>query len=144
VSAAPAAADDGAPADGRFGVTVSSFGNKFGPHLEADWVVDVRMVRNPFWVDDLRPLTGLDERVREYVMRDPAAPELVTSVCRLLAWASPHYLERGRSFVHIAVGCTGGRHRSVVLSEAIAERLRAEGITVSVRHRDVHRPDPRD
>lgn len=125
-------------------VTVSSFGHKFGPQTEADWVIDARMVRNPFWVDELRPLLGLDPRIRDYVMADPAATELIRRAAGLLEWALPRYAGRGRRFLHIAVGCTGGRHRSVVLAEAIAALLRGEGVDVTVRHRDVAKADPRD
>lgn len=123
--------------------TVSSFGHKFGASAGADWVVDARLVRNPFWVAELRPLTGLDAGVREYVLADPAAEELLGQAARLLRWAAARSTERGRRFLHVAVGCTGGRHRSVVLAEELAARLRREGVEVTVRHRDVDKPDPR-
>lgn len=123
--------------------TVSSFGHKFGAGADADWVLDARLVRNPFWVDELRPLTGLDPRVREYVLADPASDELLDRAVGLLGWAASRQQERGRRFLHVAVGCTGGRHRSVVLAEELAERLRGAGITVAVRHRDVDKPDLR-
>lgn len=125
-------------------VTVSSFGHKFGPQTEADWVLDARVVRNPFWVAELRPLTGLDDAVRDYVMADPAAAELVRRSAGILAWIVARYADRGRRYLHIAVGCTGGRHRSVVLAEAMAPLLRGTGVDVTVRHRDVAKPDPRD
>lgn len=125
-------------------VTISSFGHKFGPQTEADWVLDARLVRNPFWVDELRPLTGLDPAVRDYVMADPAAAELVRRGAGVLTWALQRYAGRGRRYLHIAVGCTGGRHRSVVLAEAMAPLLRDTGVEVTVRHRDVDKPDPRD
>lgn len=126
-------------------VTVSSFGYKHGPQLDADWVVDARMIRNPFWEPELRPLTGLDAPVREFVMHEPEATQLVRRLQELLVWASERYAQHGRRYLHIAVGCTGGRHRSVVISEALADALRASeaGLAVSVRHRDVERPDPR-
>ena len=124
--------------------TVTSFGHKFGPETEADWVIDARLVRNPFWVDELRPLTGLDPEVRDYVLADPAAQDLVNSVVGLVDWAAGRYRERERRFLHLAVGCTGGRHRSVVLAGEIASRLGATGLAVTLRHRDVERPDPRD
>lgn len=123
---------------------VTSFGHKFGPETEADWVIDARLVRNPFWVAELRPLTGLDPQVRDYVLADPAAQHLLTSVVGLAEWAAGQYRERGRRFLHLAVGCTGGRHRSVVLAGEIAARLDACGLPVTLRHRDVDRPDPRD
>lgn len=135
--------DDGdAPA--RLDVTISSFGHKFGPPLEADWVIDARLVRNPFWVDDLRPQTGLDPDVRAYVLADSAAKELMFYVTATFEWATPRYRERGRRFLHIAIGCTGGRHRSVVLAEELGSALRGKGeVAVEVHHRDVGKPDPR-
>ena len=125
-------------------LTVSSFGYKFGAVSDADWVIDSRMLRNPFWEPELRPLTGLDERVRAYVMEQPEAARLVAWLSDVLRWSAPLYIERGRSALHLAIGCTGGRHRSVVLAEALAARLSDDGLTVSVRHRDVDTPDPRD
>ena len=133
---------DGVPAE-SLRCTVSSFGHKFGATAGADWVLDARLVRNPFWVDELRPLTGLDPRVRDYVLADPASQELLDQAARLLVWAAARSTERGRRFLHVAVGCTGGRHRSVVLAEELAARLRGEGIEVAVRHRDVDKPDLR-
>lgn len=124
-------------------LSVSSFGYKFGMP-DADWVVDSRLLRNPFWEPELRPLTGLDNRVRAYVMDQPEAVRLVGWLSDVLRWAAPLYLDRGRSGLHLAIGCTGGRHRSVVLTEALAARLSGDGIAVLVRHRDVDKPDPRD
>lgn len=133
----------GGPAASTLQCTVSSFGHKFGASADADWVFDARLVRNPFWVDELRPLTGLDDRVRDYVLADPASQELLDQAAGLLRWAAARYSERGRGFLHVAVGCTGGRHRSVVLAEDLAARLRGAGLDVRVRHRDVDKPDPR-
>lgn len=123
--------------------TVSSFGFKFGPPVEAEWVVDARFLRNPFWEPELRPLTGLDAPVHDFVWDQPAAREFVDRLAALLTWTLERAGEAGRSRLHLAVGCTGGRHRSVVLACEIAERLRAEGLSVVLRHRDVERPDPR-
>ncbi|MBV8527311.1 MAG: RNase adapter RapZ [Candidatus Dormibacteraeota bacterium] len=123
--------------------TISSFGHKFGASTDADWVLDARLVRNPFWVDDLRPLTGLDARVRDYVLADPASQDLLDRAVSLLGWVALQYAHRGRRFMHVAIGCTGGRHRSVALAVALAGRLHAEGLDVTVRHRDVDKPDPR-
>jgi RNase adapter protein RapZ len=124
-------------------ITVSSFGYKFGPQPEADWVVDVRFLRNPFWEPDLRARTGLEEPVREYVLADPAAEELQRRLAELLGFLAAQYSGHGRRFLHMAVGCTGGRHRSVVIAEELGRRLRTEGVEVTVRHRDVGKPDPR-
>jgi UPF0042 nucleotide-binding protein len=125
-------------------LTVSSFGYKFGSLPDADWVVDSRMLRNPFWEPELRPLTGFDERVRAYVMEQDEAVHLVDWLADVLRWSAPLYMERGRDTLHLAIGCTGGRHRSVVLAEALAARLNDNGISAAVRHRDVDKPDPRD
>jgi UPF0042 nucleotide-binding protein len=124
-------------------VAVSSFGYKFGPQVEADWVVDVRFLRNPFWDPALRPRNGLDAGVRDYVLADPHTDELCDRLSELLSWASTHYAAKGRRHLAVAVGCTGGRHRSVVVAEELARRLRAENLEVTVRHRDVGKPDPR-
>jgi UPF0042 nucleotide-binding protein len=124
-------------------VAVMSFGFKFGIPPEAGWVVDARMVRNPFWVPELRSSTGLDPAVRDYVLEDAVAHELIDRAHALLLWSSQRYAERGREVLTFAVGCTGGRHRSVAIIEALAERLRGDGLTVTVTHRDVDVPDPR-
>jgi len=124
-------------------VIVSSFGYKFGVQAEADWVVDVRFLRNPFWEPDLRSLTGLERPVQDYVQADPRTGELCSRLAELLAWASVHYAANGRRHLHVAVGCTGGRHRSVVVASELARRLRSESVEVAVRHRDVGKPDPR-
>jgi len=133
---------DGEP-DSSTVCTVSSFGFKYGPPVEADWVVDARFLRNPFWEPELRPLTGLDAPVHDFVWEQPAAREFVDRLAGLLAWTLDHAAAAGRTRLHLGVGCTGGRHRSVVLACEIAERLREEGVPVVLRHRDVDRPDPR-
>ena len=124
-------------------VAVMSFGFKFGLPADAGWVVDARMVRNPFWVPELRSFTGLDVPVRDYVLADEVARELIDHTHSLMSWSSRRYADRGRETLSLAVGCTGGRHRSVVIVEALAERLRAGGLSVTVTHRDVDVPDPR-
>ena len=135
-------AGDPVPA-GDVSVSLSSFGYKFGLPEDSGWVVDARMIRNPFWVAELRPHTGLEAPVRDYVLEDPAAQELIDRVQALVVWSSQRYAERGRTALNVAVGCTGGRHRSVALVEALAARLREVGHEVSVQHRDVDQPDPR-
>jgi UPF0042 nucleotide-binding protein len=134
-----------APAGGEvpLRVVVSSFGYKFGLEVEADWLVDVRFLRNPFWDLELRPRTGLDPAVRDYVLADPHTHELSDRLSELFSWASTLYAAKGRRHLQVAVGCTGGRHRSVVVAEELARRLRAEKLEVTVRHRDVGKPDPR-
>ena len=122
---------------------VSSFGYKHGPQTEADWVIDTRFLHNPFWVTELRPLTGLDAAVRDYLLRQDDAQRFITGLGDLLVWVAERAGEHGRHHLHIACGCTGGRHRSVVVAEALAARLREAGCDVAVRHRDVEKPDPR-
>lgn len=126
-----------------FRCTVSSFGFKYGAQAEADWVIDSRVLPNPFWEPELRPLTGLDEPVQQYVMSHAASRELVDRSAGLLDWWIETGRGRGRRALHVAVGCTGGRHRSVVVAEQLARRLAGPEVAVDVRHRDVHRPDPR-
>lgn len=132
----------GAP-PATFHLVISSFGYKFGIELEADWVIDVRFLRNPFWELELRAQTGRDEPVRRYVLDDPRAPELCDRLVGLLSWTVAGYARHRRRLLHVAVGCTGGRHRSVVIAEELSRRLAAEGVRMSVRHRDMARPDPR-
>ena len=138
----PMATEDASPA--AVNLVLTSFGFKFGVPPDAAWVVDARVVRNPFWVAELRPFTGLDASVREYVLEDPVAGELVDRIHELLQWSSRRYAERGREVLSVAVGCTGGRHRSVAIVEALAARLRDNGMTPTVVHRHVDIPDPRD
>lgn len=128
---------------GQMSVALSSFGYKFGLPEDAELVTDARMVRNPFWVPELRPHTGLDPDVRDYVLEDPVAGELIDRVRDLVTWSAARSAGRGRDVLHTAIGCTGGRHRSVAIVEALAARLRADGLVVSVTHRDVDQPDPR-
>jgi RNase adapter protein RapZ len=124
-------------------VALSSFGFKFGLPPESEVMADARMVRNPFWVAELRPLTGLEPTVRDYVLEDPVAGELMDHVCELVTWSTARLTGRGRDVLHVSIGCTGGRHRSVAIVEAVAARLRANGLVVTVSHRDVDQPDPR-
>jgi UPF0042 nucleotide-binding protein len=133
----------GRDAHGDFRCTVSSFGFKYGPPLEADWVVDSRILPNPFWEPELRPLTGLDEPVRAFLLAKEESRELLEHTAALLEWVVATARRRGREAMHVAVGCTGGRHRSVVIAVELAAALATDGVSVDVRHRDVHRPDPR-
>jgi UPF0042 nucleotide-binding protein len=118
---------------------VLSFGFKHGVPLDVDNVFDVRFLPNPHWVEEIRPLTGLDEPVRRYVLSQPEAREFLARVEHLLKFLVPAYINEGKSYLTIAVGCTGGRHRSVVLAEELASRLRKLGYNPSTIHRDVDR-----
>lgn len=116
-----------------------SFGYKHGLPLDADVVLDCRFLPNPHWVPELQGLTGLDDAVREYLWCRPETGEFVDRVTDLLRFLLPQFLAEGKSYLAIAVGCTGGRHRSVALVEELGARLRAEGYRLSVFHRDIER-----
>jgi UPF0042 nucleotide-binding protein len=129
---------DRAPREGMQ-VSVMSFGFKHGSPRDADLVLDVRFLPNPHWVDKLRPLPGTDPAVRAYVTEQPAYRAFLERLEGLLDVAVPGYLREGKSYLTIAIGCTGGRHRSVVAAEDVGEYLRAKGLPVLVVHRDVER-----
>ena len=129
-----------APAEHGLQVAVTSFGFKYGTPRDADLVFDVRFLPNPHWVDELRPLPGTDDRVREYVSGQPQYAAFLERLTALLDVTVPGYLSEGKSYLTIAVGCTGGRHRSVVASEALAAYFRNHGLPVSLTHRDLDRP----
>ena len=119
-------------------ITCLAFGYKNGIPDGASWVVDVRLLENPYWVDELRPLDGNDPRVRDYVIKQPAAQELLGNLETTLRAAIPHYRERGRSHLVVAFGCTGGRHRSVSMAREMAARLESvDGIDVEFTARDI-------
>jgi len=123
----------------RMQTTVVSFGYKHGLPLDADMVLDVRFLPNPYWIDDLRPLPGTDKKIREFVMGQSEAKDFMERLDTLLDGVVPGFLHEGKRYLTIAVGCTGGRHRSVVLAEVIGESLRRRGLSVVVRHRDLER-----
>jgi UPF0042 nucleotide-binding protein len=127
----------------RTHVTVVSFGYKYGLPMDADLVVDVRFLPNPFWIPELRNLTGRDEAVRDYVLSQDGAGEFVARYLELLGLIGAGYRREGKRYLTLAVGCTGGKHRSVAIGEEIARRLgEAEGgagIAVNVTHRDLGR-----
>ena len=116
---------------------VVSFGYKHGLPLDVDIVLDCRFLPNPHWIDELRPLTGQDEAVRSYVLEQPEARELLVRLDDLLGLLLPAYVAEGKSYLTVAFGCTGGRHRSVVIAEAIAAALRDRGFSPAVLHRDL-------
>ena len=134
-----------APAEtGRLAVTICSFGHKHGPARDADLVLDVRFLPNPHWEPELRPLTGFDRRVIEYVGRDGRLKEFYDHMLPLLDYLLPQYVTEGKAHLVVAVGCTGGRHRSVVIAEDLAAHLRGdERYVVDVQHRDVDRAPSR-
>lgn len=129
----------GQPRESRLRVTVTSFGYKYGVPMDADLVIDVRFLPNPHWIDELRPLPGTDARVRNYVMSRQATTDFLERFDDLLDVVVPGYLAEGKHYLTVAVGCTGGHHRSVVVAEEIAKMLQNRGLLVAVEHRDVAR-----
>jgi UPF0042 nucleotide-binding protein len=122
----------------RLLVTLLSFGFKHGLPVDADLVFDVRFLPNPHFVDRLRPKTGRDAAVVKFLNRQPLTAELLERLGGLLDFLIPQYVREGKAYLTIAIGCTGGRHRSVMVAEALRARLRRlEGVRVQVRHRDV-------
>ena len=119
--------------------SVVSFGYKHGIPLDVDLVFDCRFLPNPFWVEELQPLSGLDQPVREYVLGQPESVGFLEKVDELLTSILPAFVREGKSYLTIAMGCTGGRHRSPTLAVALAERLSEHGQAVSVFHRDIDR-----
>ncbi|MCY4458263.1 MAG: RNase adapter RapZ, partial [Acidimicrobiaceae bacterium] len=128
-------------ADGSCGhtmqTTVSSFGYKHGLPLDVDLVIDCRFLPNPHWIDALRPLTGLDEQVRDYVLSQTVTESFLQRLEALLELIIPWYEKEGKSYLTVAFGCTGGRHRSVAIAERMAQALRELGMTPLVVHRDI-------
>ena len=121
-------------------VTLVSFGYKFGLPMDSDLVVDVRFLPNPFWIPELRDLTGRDEPVRAYVLSQDGAAEFIDRYLDLLGLVAGGYRREGKHYLTVSIGCTGGKHRSVAISEEIARRLADDpGMTVSVAHRDLGR-----
>jgi RNase adapter protein RapZ len=119
--------------------TVVSFGFKYGIPVDADLVADMRFLPNPHWVPELRPHTGLEQDVREYVLGNADAKTFLDRYEELLKTLAAGYLREGKRYITVAVGCTGGKHRSVVMAEALAERLRGNDIPTLVTHRDLGR-----
>jgi UPF0042 nucleotide-binding protein len=118
-------------------LTMVSFGYKYGLPVDADVVIDCRLLPNPHWVPELRPLTGVDDAVRDYVFAQPGATEFVDAAMGLLRRYEQGYVGEGKHYATIAVGCTGGRHRSVAVAAELAERMRADGVEITLSHRDV-------
>lgn len=125
--------------DARMRIRLVSFGFKHGITPEADLVFDVRFLTNPFLEPELRDRNGLDEDVRSYVQRQDSAQRFRAMVLELLRFLLPRYEESGKAYLTVAIGCTGGQHRSVAMVESLAEELREEGWKPTVAHRETHR-----
>jgi RNase adapter protein RapZ len=128
-----------APPEQGLQVSITSFGFKFGTPRDADLVLDVRFLPNPHWIDELRPLPGTDDQVRDYVQGQDQYTEFMERLEALLEVVVPGYVAEGKSYLTVAVGCTGGRHRSVVVSEELGRYFADRGIPVTVAHRDLAR-----
>ncbi len=120
-------------------IHVESFGFKHGIPNEADFVIDVRCLPNPYWVENLRNKTGLDKEVRDYVFSFSESTELLNKLVELLDFLNPLYIKEGKSQIVFAIGCTGGNHRSVAIAEALKEHFEKKWDNVSVNHRDISR-----
>ena len=120
-------------------ISVMSFGFKYGIPAEADLVFDVRFLPNPIYMENLRDLTGLDEPVRDYVFQFSQTSQFLDKLYPLLMFLLPGYIEEGKSSLTIAIGCTGGKHRSTALAKKIAEKIELDGYHVVLSHRDIHK-----
>jgi UPF0042 nucleotide-binding protein len=120
-------------------VSVRSFGFKHGAPRDADLIFDVRFLPNPHWVEELRELRGTDDRVSGYVLRSEGAKEFVDRIDDLLGFLIPRFQSEGKSYLSIAIGCTGGHHRSVAIAEELERRLTDHGVRAAVRHRDIEK-----
>ena len=129
----------GTPDSTRLNVTVTSFGFKYGIPVDADFVADMRFLPNPFWVPELRLRTGRDSEVAEYVRSRPGAEEFLDGYVPVLLGVAEGYLREGKRFMTVAIGCTGGKHRSVAMTEEVARRLVEQGYAVRAAHRDLGR-----
>jgi UPF0042 nucleotide-binding protein len=125
------------PAESRLQVSIVTFGYKRGLPRDVDLVFDVRFLPNPYWVDDLRPLPGTDERVGAYVRGQPGYAGFLRKVRGLLDTTLPGYMAEGKSYLTVGIGCTGGRHRSIVVAEDLAAYFRDRGYPIGVTHRDL-------
>ena len=123
----------------RLQIAIESFGYKYGLPLDADIVMDVRFLPNPHWEELLRPLTGHDPAVRDFVLERSNASQFLDKFEAMMVGLVPAYEAEGKTYLTIAMGCTGGRHRSVAVAEDLAARLRARGIAVTTGHHDIAR-----
>lgn len=120
-----------------FQATILSFGFKYGIPVDADFVFDARFLANPFWEEDLKNLTGLDKKVQDFVLHQDGAERFAKTINELINTTTPGYVREGKKYVTVAIGCTGGKHRSVTISEKVAQQLLEDGAKVRVVHRDL-------
>jgi UPF0042 nucleotide-binding protein len=127
------------PEQSRMGITIMSFGFKYGIPLDADMVFDVRFMVNPYYVEKLRQLSGNNELIKEYVLSSPIVQDYLQHLQGLIEFSLPHYVKEGKTNLVIAIGCTGGRHRSVVITNELTNYLRGKQYEISVEHRDIRK-----
>jgi UPF0042 nucleotide-binding protein len=120
-------------------LTVISFGYRYGVPPQADLVFDLRFLPNPYFVPELKPLTGQDPKVARYVLERPEAQEFLDRIVDLAQFLFPRYQREGKAYLTVALGCTGGKHRSVAVAAALAQRLGAGGAGVQLQHRDIEK-----
>jgi UPF0042 nucleotide-binding protein len=130
---------EGEPEAGELQTSIVSFGFKHGVPVDVDLLFDCRFLPNPHWIDELRPLTGTDPAVRSFVLEQEEAGPFLEELDRLFALLLPAYVREGKAYLSIGVGCTGGRHRSVVIASELAARLESLGYAARLHHRDVER-----
>ena len=128
-----------ASADGRLTISLITFGYKYGVPYDIDLLFDVRFLKNPYFVPDLKPLSGDDPKVRDFVLTDPNAISLLEHLEGLLRFLLPRYQQERRSYLTIGIGCTGGRHRSVAVAGQLHDKLSPMGYQVVVKHRDIEK-----
>lgn len=121
----------------RMNVSLVSFGFKYGIPLDADNIIDVRFLRNPFYIEKLKPLTGKDKAVRDYVLDNEITEKFLEKFLAFLEYTLPYYIKEGKSHLVVGIGCTGGQHRSVAIAEKVAEFLRESNYFCTVTHRDI-------
>lgn len=120
-------------------ITVMSFGYKYGIPMDADLIFDVRFLPNPYYIDELRPLTGNDKQIQDFVLDSPISRTFMRKFSGLIKFLIPHYIKEGKTSLVIAIGCTGGQHRSVTLANKLAELLDNKNYNVNKRHRDIEK-----
>jgi RNase adapter protein RapZ len=120
-------------------ISLVSFGYKYGMPLDADLVLDVRFLPNPHYIDELKPYTGNDSKVKDFVLDNPVTQKFLRKFFNLLKYLIPYYIKEGKTYLTIAIGCTGGKHRSVVVTNELEKYLTGRNYDVKVKHRDVNR-----
>jgi len=121
----------------NFMVTILSFGFKYGIPTDADLVFDVRFLPNPYYIPELKPLTGMDEPVKKYVLESETTKIFLNKLEDMLTFLIPHYISEGKNQLVVCIGCTGGKHRSVTLVNEISERMAGSGYGIKTEHRDI-------